>query len=85
MTQPPAGMPGVPLGTRSDREVGAAGAKPLGGPSVVVGAAPAGMPMPGGAVVDAAVERDIRRDDELGVLFAGAFNLPAPPMPETEI
>ena len=32
--------------------------------------------------VDSAVEGDLRRDDEIGVLCAGAFKLPAPEMPE---
>lgn len=35
--------------------------------------------------VDSAVEGDLRRDDEIGLLFAGSFKLPAPAMPgETE-
>ena len=78
VTQPPAGMPGEVQRTRSDGVAGAEGAKPFGGPAVVVGAASAGMPMPGGAVVDAAVERDIRRDDELGSCCRAAFDLKPP-------
>ena len=33
--------------------------------------------------VDPAVEADLRRDDALGGMFAGVFNLPAPAVPES--
>ena len=72
--------PKLPPATAIPQGAGLAGKVPGKGQEVLSGAA---LRVTAGAVssaegVEAAVEGDLRRDDELGGMFAAAFKLPAP-------